>query len=140
MSLIGDKQKRFAARSLDLLRYMLDQGYEWKYGETMRSDEQAEINAMGYAGRTQLVEFIQHSYPLLAEKIRNNMKHNGVRNSVHQLGLAIDVHLFKDGQYLTNTEDHRIFGEWWKRSDPDACWGGDWGDGNHYSFKHDGVK
>lgn len=140
MSLLGDKQRRFAVKSLALLQYITDQGYEWKYGETMRSDEQAEINALGFSGRYALCTLIKDKFPLLCEKIRNNFKHNGVRNSVHQLGLAIDIHLFKNGEYLTKTEDHRIFGEWWKTVDPDARWGGDWGDGNHYSFEHNGVK
>ncbi len=55
-------------------------------------------------------------------------------NSYHNLGLAIDLNLFKDGKYLTNTEDHAELGKFWLSLDPLCSWGGHWGDGNHYSY------
>lgn len=64
----------------------------------------------------------------------------GHPNSVHRKRLAVDLNLFKDGKYLTATEDHRVLGEWWKQQHPLARWGGDFEDGNHYSFEWDGVK
>jgi hypothetical protein len=54
--------------------------------------------------------------------------------------LAIDLNLFKDSEFLEQSEDHRPLGEWWKKQHPDARWGGDFDDGNHYSFEHEGVK
>lgn len=60
--------------------------------------------------------------------------------SCHASKLAIDLNLFKDGKYLSSTEDHRRFGEMWE------SWGGSWGgrfkcgDGNHYSIEHNGVR
>lgn len=61
----------------------------------------------------------------------------GRANSVHKLRLAIDLNLFKDGEYLSKTEDHRILGKWWVKTfkEYDAVWGGKWNDGNHYSFR-----
>ena len=55
-------------------------------------------------------------------------------NSFHYKRLAIDLNLFKDGKYLTETEDHIPLGEFWK--DLGGTWGGDFArkDGNHYSF------
>jgi hypothetical protein len=60
----------------------------------------------------------------------------GSRNSMHKLKLAIDLNLFKDGSFLTQTEDHRALGEYWESLNPLCRWGGRWGDGNHYSLTH----
>jgi hypothetical protein len=60
--------------------------------------------------------------------------------SAHKVRLAIDLNLFKDSEFLEQSEDHRPLGEWWKKQHPDARWGGDFDDGNHYSFEHEGVK
>lgn len=67
--------------------------------------------------------------------------HNGhMENSNHYIKLAADLNLFKDGVYLTKTEDHEIFGEYWKSLDDLCRWGGDFTrkDGNHYSLFHQG--
>lgn len=68
----------------------------------------------------------------------------GIPNSLHSLKLAIDLNLFKDGKFLTRTEDHRPLGEWWKSLSTEryiTCWGGEWKtDGNHYSILHNGVR
>ncbi len=55
-------------------------------------------------------------------------------NSFHYKRLAIDLNLFKNGKYLTKTEDHKPFGEFWKNLG--GTWGGDFTrkDGNHYSL------
>jgi hypothetical protein len=52
----------------------------------------------------------------------------------HPQGLAIDLNLFRDGKYLTTTEDHAPLGLYYESLDPKASWGGRWGDGNHYSL------
>jgi hypothetical protein len=58
----------------------------------------------------------------------------GSRNSYHKIRLAIDINLFKNGQFMSATEDHLQLGEWWETQ------GGTWGgrfkekDGNHYSY------
>lgn len=56
-------------------------------------------------------------------------------NSYHYRGLAADLNLFKNGEYLKNTEDHTSLGEYWKSLDSENTWGGDFQrpDGNHYS-------
>lgn len=68
----------------------------------------------------------------------------GFPNSNHTRFLAVDIDLFdSDGNYLSSTESHRIFGDWWKQQDSRCRWGGDFKpkpDGNHYSFEHNGVK
>ena len=56
------------------------------------------------------------------------------KGSYHYKRLAIDFNLFKDGKYLTKTEDYRLLGEYWESI------GGTWGgrfkhkDGNHFSY------
>lgn len=64
----------------------------------------------------------------------------GIRNSLHTEHLAIDINLFKNDDYLKDTHDHLLFGEWWEKQHPLARWGGRWGDGNHYSFEFGGRK
>lgn len=73
--------------------------------------------------------------------------HDGHKeNSNHYLKLAGDINLFKDGKFLTKTEEHRESGEKWKSRHPLCRWGGDFSkvtrkkDGNHYSLIHRGRK
>lgn len=60
--------------------------------------------------------------------------------SGHKRRLAIDLNLFRDGVYLTSTEDHRELGEWWESLGDRHCWGGRFNDGNHYSFEYQGIR
>lgn len=143
METLGQKQERFSLALSHLIREAFVMGYQIRMGEVRRSDEQAEINALGAAGRGSLVAHLRR-YPttifrLLADKIANNTG-SGIRDSLHEMGLAVDLHLFRDGVYLNRSEDHRPLGGWWKRQSPDHRWGGDWGDGNHYSIEHEGKK
>jgi len=88
----------------------LDMGFEVAGGELVRDARVAALNAKSGSG---------------------------ISNSLHVQGLAIDLHLYKDGKYLSETESHRPLGEWWKQQDEHCRWGGDIAhrpDGNHYSF------
>lgn len=58
--------------------------------------------------------------------------------SLHYDRLAIDLNLFRDGEYLISTEDHFPLGEFWESMG--GSWGGRFGDGNHYSLEHEGRK
>jgi len=64
----------------------------------------------------------------------------GHPRSAHKRRMAIDLNLFRAGKFLGDTEAHRPLGEWWKQQHPAARWGGDFNDGNHYSFEYEGVK
>lgn len=67
----------------------------------------------------------------------------GISRSLHCDRLAIDLNLFKNGKYLTKTEDHRTLGEWWESlstTEYECCWGGWFNDGNHYSIEYGGRK
>ncbi|MBF0100732.1 MAG: M15 family metallopeptidase [Desulfobacterales bacterium] len=62
----------------------------------------------------------------------------GKSNSLHKSKLAIDLNLFKDEKLLTQTADHTFLGEYWESIG--GTWGGRFGDGNHYSLEHNGMK
>lgn len=143
METLGQKQERFSIELSHLIRQAYTMGYAVRMGEVARSDEQAEINALGPAGRTSLVLWLRKYATTLFTRLADNISNNtgsGIRNSLHELKLAADLNLFRNGVYLSRSEDHRPLGEWWKRQGPDHRWGGDWGDGNHYSIEHEGKK
>jgi hypothetical protein len=112
---LRQKQSAFAALVAQLLLRAIELGYEVTLGEAYRSPEEAARLAKGK---------------------------KGIVRSLHCDRLAIDLNLFKNGQYLTSTEAHRPLGEWWEQqSDVVTCaWGGRFGDGNHYSMAHGGRK
>lgn len=62
----------------------------------------------------------------------------GHYKSAHKLRLAIDLNLFKDGEFMASSESHKQFGEFWESIG--GSWGGRFNDGNHYSLEHEGVK
>ncbi len=63
----------------------------------------------------------------------------GHKNSNHKLKLAIDLNLFKDGEFLSKTIDHKELGEWWEKQHELCRWGGRFNDGNHYSLENNGT-
>ena len=136
---LRQKQSRFARRLPDLLNHAFSLGYEVTLGEVYRTDEQAEINAIGFSGREALASLIERAFPLLAKKIRNNTG-NGSRNSLHMSRLAIDLQLFKNGRWVTEVEPYRQLGEFWESLGDDHRWGGRFGDTPHFSIEHRGVK
>ncbi len=140
MESLGQKQRRFVRLFAKLLDHLHGLGYEATWGETFRTDEQAEINALGFAGRERLAKMVEKEFPGFAAKIRNNGKANGIRLTLHQLKLAVDLNLFKNGEFLPTTKDHEALGLWWESQAPDCRWGGRFGDGNHYSIEHEGIK
>lgn len=71
----------------------------------------------------------------------DGLKH--MTGSLHYSGLAVDLNMYRGGEYLTASEDYRPLGEQWKMLHPLARWGGDFRgqpDGNHFSFEHGGRK
>lgn len=108
---LREKQSRFARMVAQLIDHATTLGYDVTLGEAYRSPEEAA--RLAKAGR-------------------------GIARSLHGDRLAIDINLFKGGQYLNTTEDHRQLGEWWESIG--GAWGGRFRDGNHYSLAHDGRK
>ena len=140
MESLREKQSRFARALPRLIDYAASLGYEVTLGEVYRSDEQAEIHAIGASGREQVAQLIERQFPLLARKIRNNTG-NGIRNSLHTKRLAIDLQLFdQSGRWITEEYPYRLVGEYWEALGADHRWGGRFGDTPHYSIEHEGVK
>jgi hypothetical protein len=77
-----------------------------------------------------------------AEADANAASGAGISNSLHLIGLAVDLLLYQAGRYLTASSDYKILGEWWESFGEDHCWGGRFTkqDGNHFSISHNGVK
>lgn len=107
---LGQQQKEFAKRVAFLILKAYELGYELTLGDAYRDPR---------------------VFGLKGEK-----KGYGSSNSEHKVRLAIDLNLFKDGVYLTTTEDHRELGEWWESVG--GVWGGRFDDGNHYESAKDG--
>lgn len=77
------------------------------------------------------------------EANRNAASGAGISNSLHIKCLAIDLMLFVEGTYRTDTESYRLLGEKWKSMHPLARWGGDFAtrpDGDHFSLEWQGVR
>lgn len=115
MSILGEKQEQFSLELMSLVHYIYGKGYRIRWGDGYRDPR--VHGAMG----------VKKGY--------------GHRNSCHKLKLAQDLNLISpDGKYLTATESHQQFGDYWKGLHPDNRWGGDFRrpDGNHYSKTHEG--
>ena len=79
----------------------------------------------------------------LGDAYRSDAVKYGHANSLHRKRLAIDLNLFREGEYLTSTDAHAPLGAYWCNLHPANRWGGmDGKDGNHYSsFAEDyGMK
>ena len=140
MSARLELQFMFTEGEAKLVDHALLLGYKIKLGEVLRSDEQAEINALGFNGREQLAQLVEKQFPLLAGKIRNN-RGNGIRNSVHCLGLAVDVQLFdKDRKWLQDKYPYELLADFWESLGPEHKAGVRWGDTPHYSIEFGGAK
>ena len=143
MATLSQLRMDFTSLVSKLIAHAESLGYRMSLGEGTRTDEQAVINSLGQQGREAVAKLIYKDFPRLSAALVNNGRNDGVVNSVHLVGLAVDMNLFKDGVFLTSSEDHRVLGEWWKAQHPLARWGGDFRpkpDGNHYSFEYNGVK
>ena len=110
---LGEKQRLFVRLVGKLIEFAYANGFELTFGDAYRSPEQAKMNAQ--AG-------------------------TGIVNSLHCERLAIDLNLFRDGKYLTDSAAYRPLGEFWEALGADCRWGGRFTrpDGNHFSITHAG--
>ena len=109
---LGAKQRMFTRMIADLINFAYEQGYELTVGDAYR-----DPRVFGPVG---------------------TKKQYSAANSLHKERLAIDLNLFKNGKFLTSTEDHKPLGEFWEAIG--GTWGGRFNDGNHYSVTHNGRK
>lgn len=116
-----DHQMLFSELLVELLIRVRELGLRATLGEAWRNPEWAEV----------------------LKKRSGRPDHPG-QNSNHCRRLAVDLNLFrwngKRWEWLKLTEAHAELGEWWKRLHPLCRWGGDFGDGNHYSLEYNGIR
>ena len=116
MNTLQSKQAVFAHLVAQLIYNLNQQGYDVTFGEAYRPPETADLYAK--QGR-------------------------GIAKSLHTKRLAIDLNLFLNGKYLTETDEYLVAGLMWEgysTKDIVCCWGGRFKDGNHFSVMHDGIK
>ncbi|MEX0518298.1 M15 family metallopeptidase [Raoultella planticola] len=111
---LSEKQQLFTRLIAQLILWADEKGYRLTFGEAYRTPEQAALNAK---------------------------KGSGISNSLHTKRLAVDLNLFINGQYQTDSTAYLPLGEYWESL------GGSWGgrfksrpDGNHFSLEHEGVR
>lgn len=136
---LGQKQRRFSMMLAQWILSIGKAGYAVTFGEAYRTDEQAEINAIGDAGRKELVALLMSHYPELARRIANNTG-SGIRNSLHEIRLAVDVNLFYGGKWISDgaSPHWERVGKLWESMG--GTWGGRFNDANHLSLEHEGRK
>jgi hypothetical protein len=113
---LGEQQRRFLPFVAKLIDFAYASGYELTAGELYRTPQQAALNAQSGAG---------------------------IAHSLHTQRLAVDLQLFVNGVYQTDTPAYKPLGDYWKSLDPDAAWGGDFEhrpDSNHFSLSFGGVR
>lgn len=111
---LGEKQRRFTLMAAKLIEHIYASGYQATFGDAYRDPR-------------------VHG-PMGAKKGNSY----SAANSCHKLRLAVDLQIFKDGIYLTSTEDYAFAGKYWESIG--GTWGGRFNDGNHFSIEHNGYK
>lgn len=109
---LGEAQRKFPLMVAKLIEFAYDNGYELTFGDAYR-----DPRLHGNQG-------VKQGY--------------GAAYSNHKIRLAIDFNLFKNGKYLSASEDHKELGEFWESIG--GSWGGRFNDGNHYSLEWEGRK
>ena len=112
---LAEQQHLFLPLVAKLVTKAYELGYQLSAGELWRPPEMAALNAkMG----------------------------KGIANSLHCDRLAIDLLLFKDGVYLTDSAAYEPLGVYWESLHPLAAWGGRFSkpDGDHFSLAFGGRK
>ena len=116
---LSAKQQLFSRLIARLILDLTRRGFEVTFGEAYRTPEQAQLNAK---------------------------RGIGIANSLHCQRLAIDLNLFENGKFLTETSEYLIAGELWESystMEYECAWGGRFKtnpDGNHFSISHNGIR
>jgi hypothetical protein len=109
---LGNEQRKLPLMIAQLITFAYKNGYELTFGDAYRD-------------------------PRVHGEIGEKVAY-GHKRSAHKQKLAVDLNLFKDGEYLTDTKDHMPLGLFWESIG--GAWGGRFADGNHYSIEYHGIK
>ena len=112
---LGEKQRLFTELVGRLIEWAYMHNYELTFGEALRTQAQADLNAK---------------------------TGTGISNSLHLIKLAIDLNLFIDGVWQIDSKAYKPLGDYWKSLHVLCRWGGDFSrpEGNHFSIEHNGVR
>lgn len=112
---LGVRQRLHVRLCAKLIAYLYDEcGLEATWGETYRPPAMALLNAKSGAG---------------------------IANSLHCLRLALDLQMFKNGEYQHDVAVYKIAADYWLTLDP-LCAAGYYFhsvDADHYSITYHGV-
>lgn len=113
---LRDRQSLLVKCLGELIRYATERGYELTLGEA----------------------FVQRLRPARNGVFFEDGLH--MADSLHYQRLAIDVNLFVNGEYITDSENFVWvdLGGFWESLDPQCAWGGRFKDGNHLSIRYKG--
>lgn len=140
MESLRQKRVRFTRLLAQLIQHINAAGYEVAIDEAKRTREQAALNSLPIPTRKQIADAVAKAgYPGYAEALRESTS-KGSSRSTHIHGLAADLLLYRNGIWLSKTEDHRVFGLYWETLGDGCSWGGRFDDGGHYSIEHEGAK
>jgi len=99
-------QSEFAQDVAELLMFASKQGFQVTLGEAQRTIEQAELyKKTGFS--------------------------KAGANSLHCKRLAIDLNFFKDGKFITDSNELKVIGDYWESLHPNNAWG------KYFSFADD---
>jgi len=129
---LGQKQELFARYLPRLIDEAHRQGFDVRLKELLRGEQQALWNSK-HCG---VCNTVSRGHDLAD----HDFKPIGIAESLHCLGLAIDLVLFRDGRPLWASDRYKALGEWWERLDPACAWGGRFNDAGHFSIQHGGKK
>lgn len=125
-----------------LLAFGEENGFALMLDESKRGKQQAEWNAT-HCGR--FIDGVRcertrgvHGMPA----VQHPFIPVGIQNSVHTLGLAVDLYIMVDGQISNDFNSYATLGGCWKAMHGLARWGGDFKnlDLGHFSFEWGGRK
>ncbi len=111
LMLLLAKQTIFSRNVAALIMYIYGNGYQCTMGDAYRTPQQAML------------------YTQVGK---------GIVGSLHCKRLAIDLDLFKEHKYFTDTQDYQQFGQYWESLHPLNRWGGQFKhrpDGNHFEMQ-----
>ena len=112
---LSEQRRLFAKNLAELIDFIYARGDECEIEEVKRSAAQAQQNAD---------------------------KGAGIANSLHLIGLAVDLSMFVHGEFRDDLEAYLAAGEYWKSLHPLNRWGGDFKkiDVDHFSSERAGVR
>jgi len=128
--ILGERQELFMRLLPRLLDKAHELGFDLRGGDLFR-----DARLHGQTGEEDLMAWLLDIASDVFSKAEDaGYGYYGNVSSNHKLKCAIDLNLFKDGEYLTTTADHFALGSFWDDLHPNTRWGGHYDDANHYEL------